>query len=294
MLRRSPSLILLLLGMGLVVAAGCSRSPEAQKTRHLERGDKYAARQKYREAIFEYRNVLRFDTMNARAIRQLGLVHHQLGEPGQAYGFLLKSQEIDPNDLEVRLKLAAIYLVARKPDAAREEAEFVLAREPRNLEALTVLGASANTPEQVDATIRRLEAARAYFGSQVRPYLVLATLYLHKRDMGAAERVFREALAKDPKSIEAHTALGGFYLSRQDSAQAEREFKTAADLAPAGSTERIRLADFYLLNGRQDEAKRILGETTKNAPDYLPASVRPRSPLPSRSTTRASRRWSRC
>src|SRR3989442_5323839 len=94
----------ILLAVGLLVVAGCSRSPEAQKARYLERGDKYAAREQYREAIIEYLNVLRYDRANTRAIRQLGLAHSQLGELAQGFRFLLKAQELTPDDLDVRLK----------------------------------------------------------------------------------------------------------------------------------------------------------------------------------------------
>jgi tetratricopeptide (TPR) repeat protein len=67
----------LLLVVGLLVATDCPRSPEVKKARHLERGDKYAAQEQYPEAILEYRNVLRIDPANERAIRQLGLAHYQ-------------------------------------------------------------------------------------------------------------------------------------------------------------------------------------------------------------------------
>src|SRR5262245_7359470 len=141
-----------LLAVGLLVGAGCSRSPEAQKARYLDRGDKYAAREQYREAILEYRNVLRLDPTNARATRQLGLSHNQLGEVAQAFPFLLKAQELAPDDSEVRLKLGAIYLLAGKRDEAREEANTVLTREPNNLDALALLADTSTSPEQVDAT----------------------------------------------------------------------------------------------------------------------------------------------
>src|SRR5881628_1533125 len=45
----------------LLAMMGCARSPEAQKARHLARGDKYFAHAQYREAVIEYRNVLRFE-----------------------------------------------------------------------------------------------------------------------------------------------------------------------------------------------------------------------------------------
>ena len=79
----------ILLTVGLLVGAGCSRSPEAQKARYLERGDTYAAREQYREAILEYRNVLRLEPANLRATKQLGLLYNQLGEYAQALRFLL-------------------------------------------------------------------------------------------------------------------------------------------------------------------------------------------------------------
>src|SRR5207245_10480566 len=80
----------------LVAVAGCARSPEAQKARHLDRGDKYFARGQYREAIIEYRNVLRVEAANVRVTRQLGLAHYQLGEAGSGVDCLEESRRLDP------------------------------------------------------------------------------------------------------------------------------------------------------------------------------------------------------
>src|SRR5882672_7092409 len=125
-----------LLILTLLVVAGCSRSPEAEKARHLERGDKYAAQEQYQEAILEYRNVLRIDPANERAIKQLGLAHYQLGELGQAFRYLLKAEELAPDAPDVRAKLARIYYLGGNADEARRELTFVLEKEPKNLEGL--------------------------------------------------------------------------------------------------------------------------------------------------------------
>src|SRR6266478_9071370 len=124
----------ILLVVGLLVVAGCSRSPEARKARYLERGDKYAAQEQYQEAILEYRNVLRIDPANERAIRQLGLAHYQLGELGQAFRYLLKAEELAPDAPDVRVKLGTIYFLGGRPDDARREVSFVLEKEPKNLD----------------------------------------------------------------------------------------------------------------------------------------------------------------
>ena len=251
-LLRGATLLLLVV---LALAAGCSRSPEARKARHLERGDRYVKEEKYRDAIIEYRNVLRIEAANAQAMGQLGLAHFQLGEMGQAFRFLLRAQEGEPDNAEVRLKLATIYLLGGKPDEARAQAEAVLEKQPKHLEALVVAAGAASTPEGVEAAIGRLEAVRADFGGQARLHLALGTLYLRKRDVVAAERAFPEAVTREPKSVEAHLALANFFVGKRDATGAEREFKTAAELAPVGSAARVRLADFYLLLRRPDEAK---------------------------------------
>ena len=157
--RTRPWTIVFVVGALLVV--GCSRSPEAQRARHLERGDKYAAQAEYREAILEYRNVLRFDPVNERATKQLGDLYYQLGELAQAFPYFLKAETLAPDALDVRLKLGAIYLLGGKADEAKREVAFVLEKEPKNLDGLALLANMAVTPQEVDAALRRLETAEA-------------------------------------------------------------------------------------------------------------------------------------
>src|SRR3982074_3049594 len=158
--RRTSGWMTLLL-IGLLVATGCSRSPEATKARYLEHGDKYAAQEQYQEAILEYRNALRIDPANERAIRQLGVSYYQLGEFGEAFRYLLKAEELVPDAPDIRLKLGTIYFLGGKPDDARRELTFVLEKEPKNLDGLALLASMAATPETVDAAIQRLEHDQA-------------------------------------------------------------------------------------------------------------------------------------
>lgn len=255
----------------VVLSVGCARSPEAKKARYLERGDRYFKQEQYREAIIEYRNALRIENTNGQAIRQLGLAHYQLGQLAQSFRYLLRAYELEPENTPLAVKLAAIYLIAGKPEDARAATARILEREPENLEALIISSGAATTPAEMDAAIRRFDTLRAHFDSQARYHLALANLYSRKGDRASAERAFQTALAREPNSAETHLQLAGFYALGKDQASAEREFKAAAALTPAGSTSHFRLADFYLSVGRPDEAKRVLTEMNTKAPDYLPA-----------------------
>src|SRR5258706_4448515 len=101
-----------------LVLSGCSRSPEAKKARYLERGNRYFKQEQYREAILEYRNVLRVDQKEPAATRQLGMAYYQLGQMGLAFRYLSQAQQLDPDNTDVRLKLASIYVLGGRPDDA--------------------------------------------------------------------------------------------------------------------------------------------------------------------------------
>ena len=263
-----PRVILLLLA--IVSSSSCQRSPQARKAHYLARADHYFASGQYREAIIEYLNVLRIDPANIRALRNIGVAHFELGERGQSYQFLLRSQQLDPEDIEARLKLAAIYLAGNKVDEARDEASFVLGKEPGNLEALLLFAGAVRAPEEIDQAIKRLELARPRFAETAKFHLALGSLYGQK-DPDKAELEFKEAVRREPNSTAAHTILGNFYVRKGDMRAAEAEFRAATQDSAFESPARLHLADFYVLLGKPNETKEILREITERAPDFLPA-----------------------
>jgi len=254
-----------------LVLAGCSRSPEAKKARYLERGNRYFKQEQYREAILEYRNVLRIDQKEPAATRQLGLAYYQLGQYGLSFRYLTQAQQLDPENIDVRLKLASIYVLGGRPDDATSQVDAVLKKDPGNLDALVLFAGAANTPQEIDDALTRIKAVEPSLGKTAKLHLAIAGLYLRKKDPAAAEREFQEAVAREPNSVEAHIALGNFFVSKRQMGDAEREFRTAAELAPVGSPARVRLADFYLLMRRPEDARAILKQSTEKAPDALPA-----------------------
>jgi len=268
--QRSKGIALLLISATFVSA--CTRSPEANKVRHLSRGDAFFDRQRYPDAVIEYMNVLRIEPENVHAITRSAVAHFENGQLGRAFPLLLKAKELDPNNLDVRRRLGAVYVLVRWRQEARAEAAAILERNPNHFEGLLLSATTATTPSEVDEEIRRLEtASTAAFANRAKLHLALGILYLRKNATQRAERTFREAIARDPASVEARLVLGDFYATRRDLTHAEQEYQAAAALGPVGSMARMKLADFYFAMQRADEGKRILADITTNAPDFVPA-----------------------
>ena len=253
----------------LLAATGCSR--EARRDWHLARADSYFKKGDFEAARIEYLNALRRDPTSVAAFRGLSVIYFERGSFSAAIPFLLRAQELAPEDLQVRLRLGRIYCSASKFDEARKEAEFILSKEPSNQDALFVLSEVAKTPEQAADVQQRIEALRQKMGDKASFEVALAALHMHERRWAETEDALQQAIRLEPKSATAHLALGNFFWLKNDLPQAGRELKVAAELEPANSNIPLRYAEFQLSIGSIEEAKSFLEKMTAKTPEYVPA-----------------------
>jgi tetratricopeptide (TPR) repeat protein len=237
----------------------------------LERADRYFKASDYDKARIEYLNVLRLDGTNRIAIRQVGIIWLEEGAPLRALPFLSTARDMDPNDLNIRTKLAFARLLLGGAEQARKEALAILQQSPSEEEALIVLGNSILSREQAVDTEEQLRQIKLPDSANL--HLTLANLALRRGDVSTGENELQRALAADPKSAIAHMAMGNFLFSRKEMDRAGQEFKTAAELAPARSLLRTRYAEFQANQGAPNDARATLKEVTRQAPDYFPAWI---------------------
>jgi tetratricopeptide (TPR) repeat protein len=253
--------------LAALVLAGCS--PAAKKARALERADHYFESGDYDKAKIEYMRVLRIDRQNAIAFERLGTIWFEEGSLFRAGGYLLKARELAPNNLESRLKLARVFISIGRLTEANQEAMTVLQQSPGNGEALRILVEAASVPEEIDHAEQQL--LKSPERDNVSFQIASADLALRKGDLVSAERDVQRALELDAKSSSAHLAMATIRLLQKDPQRSEEEFKAAADLAPARSATRLKYAEFKEQVGELNQAKAIVTEVTRQAPDYFPA-----------------------
>src|SRR5262249_22112750 len=94
--RRAASLVLLPF---LLLAYGCGGDPQAKKAAHMQKGEAYVVKEKYTEAIIEFRNASKLDPKDAQAYYKLALAYLKQGEPQMQNAFqaLQKSAALDPS-----------------------------------------------------------------------------------------------------------------------------------------------------------------------------------------------------
>ena len=261
------SIVLLALALGALT--GCGK--EAKKNRFLERAEQDFKKGEYQKAEINYLNVIKVAGLDPVAVRQLGLIYSEQGRLLQAFSYLQKAAELEPENADVHLKLGQAYLALRKQKEAGDHALLVLASKPGHEEALLLLAESAGTPKEALALQQKIEKMRQQDKDSASYHLALAVLYLRQDKQPEAEGEVAKALALDPKSPAANIASGNLFWMKNDLKQAEAMLKKGSELAPLRSSRRLTYADFKLKTGAVAEAKKLFETATQEAPDYVPA-----------------------
>jgi tetratricopeptide (TPR) repeat protein len=254
----------------LVFSTGCS--PSLKKTWHLHRAAHYYSAGQLDRAEIEYLNVVRNDPANFLAISRLGEIYFTQGRVQMAGQFLFRASQLGTNDLAVRVHLGQLYQAAGKFKEARQEAVFVLDRQPQNPDAPVILAESSGTPAEI-AAARQYLSKLPPAANQTLLQVALGILSFRQQDYPAAQAAFQRAQTLDPKCPMVWSAMGVLAEQLKNLKQAETAFKTAADLSPPRSNLRLNYANFEVQNGHLDVADAFLSENLHATPDFVPAWV---------------------
>lgn len=255
--------------VALLAFAGLGCTARVKVSYHLKRADRFFDSGRYEQAEIEYENVLRNDSQNARAWVRLGAIYFDEGRGPEALSVLLKARQLDPANLDVRLQLGTLYLELGQPQPARDEADFVLSRNPQNDQAPLLLVRAAATNE-FNAVYLRLQNLLQK-GNRASLDVALGTLALRRNDPNTAEALFKQAIALDPGDSDAYAGLGALLSAQKNLKQADHDLQVAAGLAPVWSGNGVLYAQFKIWTGDNAGAEHLLRNIVAQTPFYLPA-----------------------
>jgi tetratricopeptide (TPR) repeat protein len=257
------------LTLAIFLVTACSK--EVRKARLLGEANGYFKAGNYDKARLAYLNVLRLDPQNALAFERIGAMWQEDSAPLRAAAFLIKASELDPKNVQNRIRLARCYVAIGHFNDGTKQALKVLEQAPDNGDGIVVLTEAARTNADTEIAERQLQGFPKK--NDVSFYLASANLFAIRGNLAATSKALQQALTADPKSSQAHLAMGNLYVVQKDYRKAGDEFKKAADLAPVRSIERLKYVEFKWQMADADEVKRVATEATRQAPDYLPGWI---------------------
>jgi len=115
---------ILSLTLAVLLVTACSK--EAKKERLVREAGHYFKAGNYDKARVTYLNVIRLDPQNALAFERIGTMWQEDSAPLRAAAFLAKASELDPNNIQNRIRLARCYVATGQFADGTKEALKVL------------------------------------------------------------------------------------------------------------------------------------------------------------------------
>jgi tetratricopeptide (TPR) repeat protein len=264
------SLRLLVGCAALTVLTACSSKADRLQS-GLSKSAEFVKLADWDKANVEVRNVLQIDPKNAQAYFIAGQIAEGKSEIQRAFASYSKAVELDPAQLDAKVALARIHLLAGEPDKAQSAIADVLAASAKHVGARAIQAALDARNGDVPGAIAQ---ARALLderkGASVEAAMLLAGLYANQGDAASALQTIERALQADDKNlgllrVAAQIASASSAPDVQDKAVAF--FRRATEQAPRSSELWNAWAGYHLQHQELDRAQEVLRAALKAQPD---------------------------
>lgn len=294
----------LVAAVSLSALVACSSQDPAQLVAsgraHLDKKD-------YRAAVIEFKNALQKDASLDEARFLLGRALFESGDSSGALVEFNKLQAtgFDPDRLLPRLAeamlihgdldkliaefagkklasakaqaelsatLASAYGIRGKLDLAQANAEQSLQADPEGLNGRLVMAQIKTLREDLPGAMEEVERADRAHPRSARPKIFKAELMAQMRgrfDAAAITQVYRDALALEPKSIQAHAGLIQLALAQKDLTAAGAQLEQLRKAHPGGVPTQYFTALLALERGELPAAVEAIQQMLKVAPDNV-------------------------
>jgi arylsulfatase A-like enzyme/tetratricopeptide (TPR) repeat protein len=228
----------------------------------LRRAQRLAADGRDREAIELLSPLLARDPAMLDGHELLAKSLTRVGRTREAIDAFGRVLAIEPLKPETHLALARILALERDPARARAHAELAARRDPAaGYEMLAELMMDAGRSDEAEAFARKSIAADP---SRYMSHYVIGVVAQRAGRCDEAIAAFRaaiEAKRSEPASVvrNLHAGLADCLARSGATAEAEREFRAELAEVPSSSEARVGLATLYRSQGREAEARTVLG-----------------------------------
>jgi cellulose synthase operon protein C len=274
--------------MPIVVLAGCG-SPEENAQKYYESGVALIATKDDVAARLELLKAVKYRNDNLEVWKALAGVDERTKAPQPLFLDLRRIVELDPNDLDARLKLASIMVrggaaeaALKVVDAAKEgdtpnaqlhalravillktsdhagatrEAEQAFEIDPANVDAASLIAAKKLADGDADGALKLLESLHVEPKDETRIALEKMQIYGKKGDLPAATQVLRKLIALNPGETVFRAQLIQFLIAQKQYDEAEKELRAKVAASPEDSKSGLELARFLLLTKGRDAAR---------------------------------------
>lgn len=259
--------------------SGCS-SPEKRAQNYYDSGMALIAKNDDLNARLELLNAVKYKSDKIEAWRALAGVDERTKAGQLLFQDLRRIVELDPTDLDARLKLVRIMAGAGAADAALKvveaanegdkpsaelhalkasilartnditgavrEAQRALEIDPKNVNAVMFMAAKKLSDKDADGALALVNTLPTDPKIETQISLLKIQALVQKRDLPLAETLLRKLVAENPGERGLKEQLVQLYIAERRFNDAEKELRAAANADPSDSRWGLELVRFLI------------------------------------------------
>ena len=295
----------LALALGLAIfVTGCG-SPEQNAQKHYESGMALIEKKDDLEARKELLQAVKYKSDKVEVWKGLAGIDERT-KSSSLFLDLRRVVELDPNDLDARLKLARIMVSGGAADAALKvveaakeenpsaplhslkavillrtndgagavrEAQRAYEIDPGNVDAVSLLASKKLADGDADGALKLLDSITGDPKDEARISLQRMQAYAKKGDIAKAESLLRKVMALNPKEPAYQTQLIQLLIAQRRFDEAEKELRARVAADPTNTKIGLDLVRFLNLAKGPDLARTELDNRIKAGGDIFDYQV---------------------
>ncbi|MFN3880733.1 MAG: tetratricopeptide repeat protein [Nitrincola lacisaponensis] len=259
-LRRSALPLLIALAL-----SGCADKDKSVQN-YLESGREFLAQGDIGRSNVQFRNVLQIDPDNVDAHRYLAEIAEREQNWERLYARLVRIERLEPEDLDVKVRMARLLLMVGEVDNAEEKADEVLAVDDARADAWLVKSTIALQKGDPQGALTEGMKSLMLDPENTDTLTVLAGAHRMMGDEARAFALLDEALEIDPSALAARMIRMELNRQNQQMEQVEADLRYMYNAQPDSEDFAIALAGLLRETERLQEAEALLNEYALNYP----------------------------
>jgi tetratricopeptide (TPR) repeat protein len=219
------------------------------------------------EAVEEFKAVRQLDPTQANAVLLEADCHLRLGQFDQVIELLTPVAASDPNNRAIIYMLGLALIRSGETDKGQKLVDRLL-EGGESAETHYLLGSVAFMAKDYPAAVKAFGAALKLDPALPSLYSYYGRALLFSGDPDAAAEAFRKQLEADGNDYDANFQLAEIFRYRKDVAAAEPLYRKAMALRPGAEEARYGLALCEVASGKVETARELLEAVTAKAPQF--------------------------
>lgn len=262
--RRSCALAACIL-LATLAATGCSREP-SQTDLLYEQGKQSFASGQYAQARAQLEQAAQLEARRADVFFLLGQVAEKQGDVPAALGFYGETVNLDPDEIEARIRAARLFLDVGDTAQADNILRYVRDFRPNDSRLLTLEVLLRERSGDAEGAIAQAVKLLAADPGAPDVTLLLAELYRRYGQLDKGEQVLRASLVKHPTEPRLRFELAQNLIAQQRPREGEQLLRELMTEQPGVYVYQQRLAELYVSENRLDEAEQRLRDAMRAHP----------------------------